>query len=177
MSSNALFSFSIHGSILINTHTIGVSCSSSLLWLLYKCIFIVGIVLIGVKPDDNAIVSANALSNYSYVNARDSISQGIQIARCVTGMGPSDTDDNTAIGRCYFNGTRIPFVECSNESSAIVQPRAAMNWAGVINIQQCSKLSTEVEGIYTCVLMNSSKMNESIRFGVYFTGRSELLHS
>ena len=121
--------------------------------------------------DGNAIVSANALSNYSYVNTN---SQHAQIARCVTGLGPNGTDNNTALGGCYFNGTKIPFAMCA-ESSAIVQPRVAMNWAGVINIQQCrEKLTTDMEGVYTCIMLNSSMMNESILFGVYSSGRSEL---
>ena len=124
----------------------------------------------------SAIVSANALSNYSYINARDNISKSIQIARCVTGMGPSGTDNNTALGRCYFNGTGIPFLKCSDESSAIIQPKVGEIRAGVINIRQCRELTTDVEGIYTCVLLNSLMMNASITFGVYFTGRSELLY-
>ena len=144
---------------------------------MYKCILTVGVALMAVKPDDNHIVSANALSNYSYVNATDNISDnGNRIARCVTGMGPSGTDDNTALGTCYFNGTRKPFLKC-RLSSAIIQPNVAGKLTGVINIQQCEILTTDVEGIYTCVLLNSSMINESIRFGVYFTGRSELLHS
>ena len=147
-----------------------------MLWFKYKYILTVGVAFIGVKPDNNDIVSANALSNYSYVNARDSISQGIQIARCVTGMGPSGTDDNTALGRCYFNGTRKPFLKCQ-DSSAIIQPNVAGRLTGVINILQCIELTTDVEGIYTCVLLNSLMINESIRFGVYFTGRSELLRT
>ena len=145
-----------------------------MLWFKYKYILTVGVAFIGVKPDNNDIVSANALSNYSYVNARDSISKGIQIARCVTGMGPSGTDDNTALGRCYFNGTRKPFLKCQ-DSSAIIQPNVAGKLTGVINILQCRVLTTDVEGIYTCILLNSLMINESIRFGVYFTGRSELL--
>ena len=121
----------------------------------------------------NAIVSANAISNYSYVNNRISHSR-VQIARCVTGLGPNGTDNNTALGGCYFNGTKIPFAMCS-ESTAIVQPRDAMSLAGVINIQQCrERLTTDVEGVYTCIILNSSMMNESILFGVYSTGRSEL---
>ena len=139
---------------------------------IYKCILTVGVALIGVKPDNNDIVSANALSNYSYVNTADSNSISIQIARCVSGMGPSGTDDNTALGRCYFNGTRKPFLKCV-DSSAIIQPNVAGRLTGVINILQCRALTTDVEGIYTCVLLNSLMINESIRFGVYFTGRSE----
>ena len=93
----------------------------------------------------------------------------------MTGLGPNDTDNNTALGECYFNGTRIPFVDNCNNFSAIVQPRVAFNRAGVINIQQCrEKLTTDVEGVYTCIMLNSSMMNESILFGVYSIGRSEL---
>ena len=100
--------------------------------------------------------------------------QYFQITRCVTGLGPNGTDNNTALGGCYFDGTKIPFAMC-NEFSAIVQPRVASNWAGVINIQQCrDKLTTDVEGVYTCIMLNSSMMNESILFGVYSIGRSKL---
>ena len=93
----------------------------------------------------------------------------------MTGLGPNGTDNNTILGGCYFNGTKIPFVVNCTETTAIVQPRVAFNWAGVINIQQCRRnLITDVEGVYTCLMLNSSMMNESILFGVYFIGRSEL---
>ena len=145
--------------------------------VMYRGVFTVGIVLIGVTSS-SAITSANALTDYSYVNARDSVTSGTQIARCVTGLGPSAPDDNSAVGEVYFNGNRIPNVACSDSSSPIIirQP-AGLNNLGVININQCATLSTAVEGIYTCIMMNSSMMNESIRFGVYFTGRSELLYT
>ena len=121
----------------------------------------------------NAIVSANAISNYSYVN--DRMNERVQIARCVTGLGPNNTDNNIALGGYYFNGTKIPFVDMCNNSSAIVQPRTAFILAGVINIHQCrEKFTTDVEGVYTCIMLNSSMMNESILFGVYSSGRSEL---
>ena len=123
----------------------------------------------------NAIISANVISNYSYVNARSIGYQGVQITRCVTGLGPSGTDDNTALGGCYFNGTRIPFAGCGDSSSAIIQPRVARKFPGVINIVECRDFTTDVEGIYTCVLRNSLMIRELIKFGVYFEGRSELL--
>ena len=121
--------------------------------------------------------SANAISNYSYVTPRSIDYAGFQIAHCVTGLGPNGTDDNTALGRCYFNGTRIPFVGCGDSSSAIIQPRVAKKWAGVINIVECGDFTTDVEGIYTCILMNSLMIHvhESIKFGVYFKGRCKLL--
>ena len=142
----------------------------------------VGVALIKVMPaqnrggvDNTAIISANAISNYSYVTLRGISYQDVQIAHCVTGLGPNGTDDNAALGSCYFNGTRIPFVGCGDSSSAIIQPTVARNIVGVINIVECRELTTDVEGIYTCVIMNSSMIHESIRFGVYFDGRSELL--
>ena len=156
-----------------------------LLWFMYRGVFTVGVVLIGVMYDDdgdrisNAIVSANAIGDYSYVNGRDSPFSGSpQIARCVTGLGPSDPDDNSALGGFYFNGTAVPYVPCDDSSSPIIrQQPSGLNNLGVINIVQCMNkdFSTSIEGIYTCVMMNSSLMNESISFGVYFSVRSESL--
>ena len=151
-----------------------------LLWFMYRGVFTVGIALIEVMYNtdgnfiSNAIISANALTDYSYVNDRDRITQGIQIARCVTGLGPSASDDNYAVGGLDFNGTIIRNGQCTDSFSAIIQPKPAdLNNLGVINIQQCREFSTSIEGIYTCIMMNSSMMNESIRFGVYFSVRSK----
>ena len=143
-------------------------------------VFTVGIALIGVMVSDdavdNAIVSANAITDYSYVNDRTD-NDNVQLTRCVTGLGPSGTDDNSAVGGVFFNGNRIPDVGCGDSSSPIVRLQIANinNRAGIIQTVQCRTFSTAVEGIYTCIMMNSSIMSESIRFGVYFTGRSESL--
>ena len=138
--------------------------------------FTVGIALIGVMSGgSNAIVSANAIDDYSYINARDgTLASGVQIARCVTGLGPNDSDDNSALGGVYFNRSRLPFETCGG-SSRLIHPRAAgLNNPGVINIVQCSTpFTTALEGIYTCTMMNSSMMEQSIRFGLYFNARSE----
>ena len=144
--------------------------------VMYRGVFTVGIALIDTSAN-NAIVSANALIDYSYVNARVSVTSATQIARCVTGLGPSAPDDNSAVGGVYFNGNRIPNVACSDSSSPmIIQQPAGLNNLGVININQCPTFTTAIEGIYTCIMINSSMMNELITFGVYFTGRSELLY-
>ena len=143
---------------------------------MYGGVFTVGIALIGVMPSgSNAIVSANAIGDYSYVNARVGISQGVQIARCVTGLGPISTDNNDAVGGMDFKGNRLQIGRCTDSFSAIIQPQPAgnLNNLAVINIQQCREFTSTVEGIYTCVMINSSMMEQSIRFGVYFSGRSE----
>ena len=127
--------------------------------------------------DGNAIVSANAIDDYSYIYARGgTLTSGAQIARCVTGLGPNDSDDNSALGGVYFNGSRLPFETCSG-SSRLVHPReAGLSNLGVINIIQCSaSFTTDLEGTYTCTMMNSSMMEQSIRFGLYFNARSESL--
>ena len=63
-------------------------------------------------------------------------------------------------------------VRCSSENK--IQPEPGSRTAGVINIRQCGKnFSTSDEGIYTCRMMNSLMMEQSIRFGIYFTKRSE----
>ena len=123
----------------------------------------------------NTITLTRALTDYSYIGARDSgVSSGVHIARCVTGLGPSATEDNNDLGRVYFNGSRLAFETCGG-SSRLVHPRAAgLGNPGVINVIQCSTpVTTDVEGIYTCTMMNSSMMEQSIRFGVYFNARSE----
>ena len=149
-----------------------------LLWFMYRGVFTVGIALIAVMAGDNPldnVISANAITDYSYVNDRSD--NDVQLTRCVTGVGPNGTDPNSVLGGVYFNGNRIPDVGCGDISSPIfrIQSGYLGNVVGVINIVQCRTFSTAAEGIYTCIMMNSSVMSESIRFGVYFTGRSESL--
>ena len=145
---------------------------------MYTAVFTVGIVVIRTETGSggNAIISARALTDYSYISARDSgLSSGVQIARCVTGLGPSASEDNSALGGVYFNENRLAFESCFDSSPRLVHPRAAgLGNPGVINIIQCSTpFNTALEGIYTCTMMNSSMMEQLIRFGVYFTGRSK----
>ena len=135
---------------------------------MYRGVFTVGIALLS----GSHFTHAYALNDYSYFSARGGhYYYSNQIARCMTGLGPSDIDDNSGIGELYYNGERIPDGSCS----AAVQPRAdyLYNYVGAIKIYQCGYFSTAAEGVYTCTMMNSSMMNESTRFGVYFTGRSE----
>ena len=139
-----------------------------LLWFMYRGVFTIGIALLSGSDD---VVLTNALPDYSYFNASDGNST--VIARCVTGLGPSG-DDNGELGGLYLNGNAIPAENCS---SAIIQPipEDLSDLPGVINILQCGEFSTTFEGIYACTLRDSSMMDRSIRFGVYFAGRSESL--
>ena len=150
---------------------------------MYRGVFTIGIAVTQVKYNDdgttsNTLTSANALTDYSYIYARDSPGNGAQIARCVTGLGPTGTgnDANYILGGLYFNGNKIPAlaqpVSCS-DNSEVIQVRLGSSLAGVFNFQQCKPLTTAAEGVYTCTLMNSAMMNQSVRFGIYFRGRCE----
>ena len=137
---------------------------------LYKGVFTVGIKLIG----RGAIVSANTIGNYSFVYARTGTGNKGMIARCVTGLGPNGSNSNSVLGGVYFNGSKI-LTGSSCDNSQVILSKPKSKFAGVFNIKQCGRFSTTAEGIYTCTIMNSSMMNESIRFGVYFTERSKSL--
>ena len=138
-----------------------------LLWFMYRSVFTVG-----VAVTSESLTLADILTDYSYVNAGD----GAFVGRCLTGLGPTNTSNgaNGLLGGLYFNGNMIPnsgeHVSCSSD---VIQVRPGASTAGVTNFHQCRAFSTSVEGIYTCTMMNSSMVNQSVKFGVYFTGRSE----
>ena len=147
-----------------------------LLWFMYRGVFTVGVAV----TRHSSFTLADALTDYSYINARNGNPNGALLARCLTGLSPSGvcSDANGALGGWYFNGTKITnnveTVECSSPDVGVIQARPGGGTAGVINMHQCSQFTTAAEGIYTCTMMNSSIMNQSVRLGVYFTGRSEL---
>ena len=138
----------------------------------------IDVITVGViVTRSNGLTLTDALTDYSYINVRDGDPNGARITRCLTGLGPISTSSNAngALGGFYFNNSMIPN---GNESgpcdSDVIQVRPGSGIAGVTNIDQCNAFSTSVEGIYTCTMMNSSMMNQSVRFGIYFNGRSEL---
>ena len=153
--------------LLLTTYVLLLYCTSVFIYSSYGGVFTIGIAL----TQGNSISFANALTDYSYITARSGTGSTV-IACCVTGLGPSG-NDNGVLGGLYFFGDRIP--NRSSCSSVTIQPIPSSAAAGVINIAQCGAFSTAAEGVYTCTMMNSSMMNESVRFGVYFTGRSESL--
>ena len=141
-----------------------------------------GIFTVGVVVTRNSLTDADDfLTDYSYVYASDSPGSAALLARCVTGLGPNGTseDTNGDLGGWYFNGNMIPnsgvHKQCSSDDVGAIQARPGAATAGVINLRQCDPFTIALEGIYTCTMMNSSMMNQSIRLGVYFSVRSESL--
>ncbi|XP_065911368.1 uncharacterized protein [Dysidea avara] len=130
-----------------------------------------GIAVTGVLIGNSDIVTGNLLTDYSSITGTDN---GL-VARCVSGLGPTGTDDNTDLGIWYFNGAQLPYGLCEDPVVNVIQSRIAglMNFIGVINLWQCEPtLNITAEGIYTCVIMDSSMMNQTRRLGVYFSGRT-----
>ena len=111
-------------------------------------------------------------TDFLYIDAGDNNMDPL-IARCITGLSPSD-DDNAALGGWYFNGVGLPNGECND--STIPQSNGAdiVNYVGVVDLLQCGAFSLDTEGVYTCIIMNSSMINQSMRLGMYLEGRSEL---
>ena len=144
-----------------------------LLWFMYRGVFTVGVAL-----TRRSLTDANDfLTDYSYIHAIDSPgSNDVLLARCMTGLGPTGTS-NDVLGGWYFGGTMIPnsdeTVQCGNPAVSAIQARLGGVTAGVINMHQCRTFTNTEEGIYTCTMRNSSMVEQSIRLGVYFTGRSE----
>ena len=155
-----------------------------LLWFMYR-----GVFTVGVAVTRNSLTDANDfLTDYSYVDASDSPGNGVLLARCATGLGPTGTDNNanSDLGGWYFNnGTMIPSsgvnqvcgsrAENGKPAVGAIQARPGLGTAGVINLRQCDPFTIALEGIYTCTMMTSSIMNQSVRLGVYFSVRSESL--
>ena len=96
------------------------------------------------------------------------------IARCLTGLGPLDNNDNNVLGELNFNGTRVPNGECGDHES-VIQSNGASTLVGVIDLFQCGTFSPTEEGVYSCLILNSSLMYQSMKIGIYFNGRSKSL--
>jgi len=113
----------------------------------------------------------NLLMDYSHLTGT---TNGL-LARCLSGLGPTGTDDNTALGIWYFNGAQLSYGQCETPIVDLIQSRAVdiSDFIGGVNLWQCGPFTTTEEGVYTCVIMNSSMINQVMRLGVYFRGRSE----
>ena len=124
------------------------------------------------ETDD--IIIENVLDDYSVIYINDGEAISGRLFRCVTGLGPTDSSSNDEIGDLYFNNS------LSNTCNGFVEARGANSdknpgVLGVLNVRLCGgeELTTSTQGVYTCRLMNSSMMYQSVSVGVYFSGRSE----
>ena len=124
----------------------------------------------GVALINNTDIAHDNILTENFLFASATTNTNTILARCVTGLGPPGNQNNTILGQWTFNESVITYGECTNNHA--IQPRGA-DVAGVIDLYQCGTFMTTAEGIYTCTIMDSSMVNQSMSVGVYFPGRSK----
>ena len=139
-------------------------------------VYMLGTALTRASDVRKDFVSSNQIADYSFVTQPFTLDPYNVLLRCATGLGPSGSNNNTVLGGWYFNnGYEIPVGQ--NCEGPVVEVRGASgrDYPGVINLYLCGTFTTAEEGVYSCIMMNSSMMNQTMRVGVYFSGRSESL--
>jgi len=141
-----------------------------------NAVYILGIAVTGASNISTDLVSSNQITDYSFVTQPFTLDPSLVILRCATGLGPSGSDGNIVLGGWYFNGAQL-FVPTGSRlcEGPAVEVRGAngRRYPGVINLYLCGTLTTTEEGVYSCIMMNSSVMIQTMRVGVYFSGRSK----
>ena len=132
-----------------------------------------GIAIFGASNVSTDLVSSNQIIDYSFVTQPFILAQFNEIIRCATGLGPSGRDSYTVLGGWYFNGAQLPQKTNCGSPAFAVRGANPMKYPGVINLYKCGAFTTTEEGVYSCIMMNSSMMNQTIRVGVYVSRRSE----
>ena len=122
----------------------------------------------GVVNDSDAIISENQLRDYTYITERGGI---YLLANCVTGHGTGSVVNNSLLSGWYFGGSEIASQRCRGNGVAVLSG----DYAGINQLQQCGTFTTLVEGVYSCQTSNSDIIQQVIRLGVYFHGRSECI--
>ena len=137
-----------------------------------------GTAVTGASDINADLVSSNQITDYSFVTQPFTLDRFKAFLRCATGLGPSGGDRNTALGGWYFNNAQL-FVPTGGSGceGPLVEVRGASGgrYPGIINLYLCGTLTTTEEGVYECRMINSSMMEQTMRVGVYFGGRSESL--
>ena len=149
----------------------------SLLLIVMSLVYILGITMFGASDVTTDLVSSNQITDYSFVTQPFKLDQHNVILRCATGLGPSGKNANTGLGGWYFNGIQISLPTKYHCHNSVLEVRGAngRNYPGMINLYLCGTFTTIEEGVYSCIMMNSSMMNQTMRVGVYCSGRSESL--
>ena len=141
-----------------------------------QSVYILGIAMTAASDISTDLVSSNQITDYSFVIQPFTLDSFNAIFRCISGLGPSNDDGNIVLGGWYFNGIALPVLQ--DCTGPVLEQRGAsrINYPGIINLYLCGTLTTTEEGVYTCVIMNSSMMNQNLSVGMYLSGRSKLLN-
>ena len=123
------------------------------------------------------LIASDQITDYTFVTQPFTINSHDRntFFRCATGLGPSGADSSTELGGWYLNGAQLPVD--ANCGHSVFQVRATNDniFPGGIDLFQCGTFTITEEGVYSCIMMNSSMMEQTMRVGVYLSGRSESL--
>ena len=145
------------------------------LFQVLSLVYILGIAVTGASDISTDFVSSNQITDYSFVIQPFTLDSFNGIVRCASGLGPTGGNPSTEVGGWYFSGGQVPVRQDCTGPVFEVRGANGRNYPGVINLYLCGTFNTTEEGVYSCIMMNSSMMNETMRVGVYFRGRSESL--
>jgi len=140
---------------------------------MYKRLFIITNNL-GVTMSILGLRKENELTDYSYLT-EDKFKPNRYggMAHCISGLGPfSHRHGNMFLGGWYFHGKKLKTVRRCYGAFLQYSESAAL-YPGVVSLRRCGPLSPDEEGIYSCMMKNSSMMVETQGIGLYLTGRSE----
>jgi len=122
------------------------------------------------------LVSANQIGDYQYLTEPLQLDEHGVILRCASGLGPPGMSDNTVLGGWEFGGVNISIGRSCEKSLFQIRSSIQRDYPGIINLYPCGPLSTDEEGVYSCRIMNSSMMLQTVRVGLYLNGRSKLFN-
>jgi len=138
-------------------------------------VHVLGIAVTGASDISKDLVDSNQMTDYSYIIQPFTLDKHKVILRCASGLGPSGVSLNIVLGGWYFNENKLSErMNCSN-SKFEVRGANTKKYPGVINLYLCNPLTTGEEGVYSCVIRNSSMKTQTKRVGLYLRGRSESL--
>ena len=137
-----------------------------------------GVIAMGQGDETNLVRASNVLDDYTYIFLNGSEQDNHILFRCSTGLGPAGGNNNSVIGKLYYNNTPLPHGVCNG----FIEAEGTLNvrrYPGTYQACVCDngRLTTSTEGVYTCTLTNSSMMDQSVRIGLYLSGRSESLYN
>ena len=154
-------------------------CTTPVNFIYIKTIHSLGISITTVAIDstpETDLVSSNQLNDYSFITTPFPLDSFGVLLRCATGLGPGSSA-NIVLGGWYFNGAQVFVGDSCRQPAFEVRSANTRNYPGVINLYPCGTLSVTEEGVYSCIIMNSSMINQIMRVGVYFTERSKSPYS
>ena len=120
------------------------------------------------------LISNNQLPDYSFLTEPFTLDNFGVLLRCVSGLGPTFSQSNLDLGDWIYNGATV---SVGDTCGSVFQQRSANSrrFPGVFNLYPCGSLSPDEEGVYSCMMMNSSMIVQTTRVGLYLSGRSESL--